>query len=230
MASSSGSGEKFSPSGLVLDMDGLMVDSEPVWFEVERAFAAARGGTFTAEHAHACVGRGTPYTLSFMTRTFGFATDVEADTRAIMDAFLERVGDLREKPGLFELIAAAEGVVPIAVASSSPMRLIRAVMARFDLTRRITALVSGEQVASPKPAPDIFLKAAHDIGVPPERCVVMEDSLAGATAGRAAGMFVIAVPERQHHEEGFARVADRVVSNLVAARDAIELPVRAHES
>jgi mannitol-1-/sugar-/sorbitol-6-/2-deoxyglucose-6-phosphatase len=220
--------EKFSPSGLVLDMDGLMVDSEPLWWEVERSFAASRGGVWTEEHAHACIGRGTPYTLAFMERTFGFAVDVERDTRLIMDAFLARVAELKEKPGLFELIDAAEGALPIAVASSSPKRLIERVLARFDLTARVNAVVSGQEVASPKPAPDIFLKAARDIRVAPERCAVLEDSVAGVTAGRAAGMFVIAVPER--HDDAFARVADRVVPDLFAALATLSLPERCREA
>ncbi|MFT3766380.1 MAG: HAD family phosphatase [Minicystis sp.] len=215
---------KFSPRGLVLDMDGLMVDSEPLWFAVERAFAAARGGDFTEAHALACVGRGTAHTLRTMSELFGFPVDVARDTRAIMDAFLDRVAELQLKPGLVALLDDAVGALPIAVASSSPLRLIHAVLDRFGLRARMDAIVSGESVASPKPAPDIFLKAARDIGVEPASCAVFEDSLAGATAGRAAGMFVIAVPE--HAADGFAAVADRIVPDLFAARTALDLPPR----
>jgi sugar-phosphatase len=224
MSVPSGSGEKFSPRGLVLDMDGLMVDSEPLWFSVERAFAAARGGDWTEAHARAAVGQGTATTLRTMHARFGFPVDVAADTRAIMEAFLGRVAELHLKPGLLELLDEAEGALPIVVASSSPLRLIQAVLARFALTARVSAVVSGESVASPKPAPDIFLRAAREIGVAPEACAVLEDSLAGVTAGRAAGMFVVAVPE--HAAEGFAAVADRVVPDLFAARATLALPPR----
>jgi sugar-phosphatase len=220
--------EKFSPRGLVLDMDGLMVDSEPLWFRVESAFAAGRGGAWTAAHALACTGRGTAATLRTMSATFGFAVDVPADTRAIIDAFLLRVGELTLKPGLLELLDAAEGVLPIAVASSSPLRLIDAVLDRFGLTARVNAVVSGESVPSPKPAPDIFARAAAEIRVPAPACAVFEDSLAGATAGRAAGMFVIAVPE--HTADGFAAVADRIVPDLFAARATLTLPARCREA
>jgi sugar-phosphatase len=217
---------RFSPHALVLDMDGLMVDSEPLWFLVERDFAAARGGAWTHALAQGCVGRGTAFTLRTMSATFGFPTDVTRDTEAIMDAFLLRLGELRLKPGCVELLDAAEGL-PLAVASSSPLRLIRAVLDRFALTARFAAVVSGESVASPKPAPDIFLRAAEVLGVAPERCAVCEDSLAGATAGRAAGMFVIAVPEGSLEGRGFEAVADRIVPDLVAARAALTLPGRA---
>jgi HAD superfamily hydrolase (TIGR01509 family) len=210
----------------VLDMDGLMVDSEPLWFLVEGAFAAGRGGVWTPELAHACVGRGTAFTLRTMSATFGFPVDVVRDTEAIMDAFLLRVGELKLKPGCVALLDAAQGL-PLAVASSSPLRLIRAVLDRFALTARFAAVVSGESVASPKPAPDIFLRAAAALGVAPDRCAVCEDSLAGATAGRAAGMFVIAVPEGPLENRGFEAVADRIVPDLLAARASLTLPERA---
>jgi mannitol-1-/sugar-/sorbitol-6-/2-deoxyglucose-6-phosphatase len=223
--------ERFSPRALVLDMDGLMVDSEPLWFQVERAFAAARGGAWTHELTGPCVGRGMAYTLRTMGERFGFAVDVARDTAELMDRFVARLGDLTLKPGCAELIDAAGGRIPLAVASSSPRRLIEAVLARFDLASRFHAVVSGEEVDRPKPAPDIFLHAARALGVTPAACAVFEDSVPGATAGRAAGMFVIAVPDANADGEGQKRVldaltavADRVVPDLFAARGAIVLP------
>lgn len=216
----------FAPDALVLDMDGLMVDSEPLWFEVERLYCAARGAHWTAEHAHRCVGRGVPKTLEIMGETFGFLVDVERDFLWIIDAFIERVGGLALKLGCLELLAAAAGVLPLAVASSSPRRLIYAVLDRFALTPRFRVIVPGDSVARLKPAPDIFLRAAAELGVAPERCVVFEDSLAGATAGRAAGMHVIAVPEGPWEGRGFEAVADRVVANLIEARACIRLDAR----
>ncbi len=205
-------------------MDGLMVDSEPLWFEVERDFAAARGGTWTHELTAPCVGRGKPFTLRTMGEIFGFSVDLARDTAEMMGRFLARVGDLALKPGCLELLEAAGGRLPLAVASSSPRRLIEAVLARFDFASRFEAVVSGEEVASPKPAPDIFLRAAAMLAVAPAACAVFEDSLAGATAGRAAGMFVIAVPEGRWEGRGFEAVADRVVPDLFGARATIVLP------
>lgn len=215
--------QSFAPSALVLDMDGLMVDSEPLWFEVERAFCAARGGDFTEELARLCVGRGIAWTIRLVGERFGFATDIERDTREMIDSFIARVSDLALKPGCLELLDAAEGKVPIAVASSSPIRLIDAVLKRFAITPRFQAIVSGEFVAHPKPAPDIFLRAAETLGVAPARAAVLEDSLAGATAGRAAGMFVIAVPEGPWENRGFEAVADVIVTDLFQARAHLSL-------
>jgi sugar-phosphatase len=205
-------------------MDGLMVDSEPLWFAVEGAFAAARGADWTAAHARACVGRGVPSTLAFMHETFGFEVDVARDTAAIVDGFIARVAALELKPGCLALLDAAQGALPLAVASSSPLRLIHAVLGRFEITPRFRAIVSGESVAHPKPAPDIFLRAAQEIGVAPARCAVFEDSLAGATAGHAAGMFVVAVPEGPWEGRGFEAVADVIALDLFAGFAALNAP------
>jgi beta-phosphoglucomutase-like phosphatase (HAD superfamily) len=213
--------ERFSPEALVLDMDGLMVDSEPLWFQVERDFAAARGGTWTHALAVQCVGRGTPYTLSTMSGAFGFTVDIVPDATEMISAFLGRLGELTLKPGCRELLDEADGKLPLAVASSSPRRLIRAVLEHFDLTERFRAVVSGEEVLHPKPAPDIFVRAAAELGVAPAACAVFEDSLPGATAGCAAGMFVVAVPEGQWQGRGFEAVADRIAPDLFAARATI---------
>jgi len=210
--------ETFSPQALVLDMDGLMVDSEPLWFQVERDFAAQRGGEWTHELARRCIGRGTPFTLRVMSEEFGITISAAHDTSEITRAFMRRVGELALKPGCRELLDEVAGRLPLAVASSSPRRLIQAVLEAFDMVPRFAAVVSGEEVLHPKPAPDIFKRAAADLGVPAAACAVLEDSLAGATAGRAAGMFVVAVPEGPWEGRGFEEVAHRVVPDLFGAR------------
>ena len=215
----------FAPAALVLDMDGLMVDSEPLWFEVERDFAIARGGDWTSAQAHAAVGQGLATTLRMMHEASGFPVEVARDTVAIQDAFVARVGTLALKPGCLELLDDAAGL-PLSVASSSPMRLIRAVLERFAITARFRVIVSGESVAHPKPAPDIFLRTAADLGVDPARCAVLEDSLAGATAGHAASMFVIAVPEGPSEGRGFEAVSSVIVKDLFEARRALQVPLR----
>lgn len=214
--------DAFRPDAVVFDMDGLLVDSEPLWFEVEREFARARGGEFTEAHARACVGKGLASTLAFFSSTFGFATDAERDAREIVDAFVARARELRPKPGALALLDVASERVPVALASSSPERLIAATLGALGVSSRFDVVVSGERVARPKPAPDVFVAALDRLGVPAARAVVLEDSLAGATAGRAAGAYVVAVPEVQPPDPAFSRVADRVVSSLIEARACLD--------
>jgi HAD superfamily hydrolase (TIGR01509 family) len=206
---------------LVFDMDGLMVDSEPLWFEVERAFALGRGGDWTESLAHASVGQGIARTLQTMHEVLGFEVDVESDAATIVDMFIARVGGLALKIGCAELLdVARERGVPCALASSSAKALVEATLARFALGDRFGAVVSGDCVARPKPAPDIFLEAARRLRANVAGCVVLEDSLAGVKGARAAGMRVIAVPERE--PERFVGIADAVARDLREAREMLE--------
>ncbi len=202
---------------LLFDMDGLMVDSEPLWFKVQGDFVRARGGQWTRREADQCTGRGMANALRVMSEQPGVDIDAARDMGAILDAFAARVAELELKTGCRDLLAhAVERSVPRAVASSSAGRLIEAVLGHFDLLGTFDAVVTGEAVTRAKPAPDIFLAAAARLGVEPADCVVLEDSLAGVQAGHAAGMRVVAVPER--HDDRFADFADAVVSDLHAAR------------
>jgi sugar-phosphatase len=203
---------------LLFDMDGLMVDSEPLWFDVEREFARARGGEWTPELGRACIGQGMASTLRVMQETFGFEVNAERDAAAIVEMFVLRVGELALKTGFEELLGEARvRGVPRALASSSARRLVDATLVRFGAREGFDAVVTGDCVARPKPAPDIFLEAARRLGVPPAACVVLEDSLAGVRAARAAGMQVVAVPESPPAPEMTA-LAYAVVDDLHAAR------------
>ncbi len=207
---------------LLFDMDGLMVDSEPAWFDLQSEFVSARGGVWTDDIARRCVGGGLVNALRVMEEAFGFPVDVGRDSAAMVDAFVARVDRLALKRGCLELLdAACARNLACAVASSSSRRLVEATLGRFALRERFGAMVSGDCVARPKPAPDIFLEAASRLGVSPNTCVVLEDSLAGVRAGRAAGMRVIAVPETS--DESFVRLADAVVTDLHAARSLLGL-------
>ncbi len=199
-----------------------MVDSEPLWFVVERDFARLRGGDWTEELAHACIGTGIAHTLRAMNGAFGFRVDLERDADTIIGAFIDRVAELSLKSGFEELLDEASALaVPCAVASSSAKPLVEATLARFGLAERFGAVVTGSCVARPKPAPDIFLEAARRLGAAPSQCVVLEDSVAGVTAARAAGMRAIAVPE--HDPARFVGLADAVVGDLHQARAMLRL-------
>ncbi|MEZ4301375.1 MAG: HAD family phosphatase [Polyangiaceae bacterium] len=204
-------------SALLWDMDGLLVDSEPLWYLVERDFARRRGGDFTEEHARENIGKGIRNTVRFMHELFGFEVDVDRDADELIADFMARTDELTLKPGATELLAKAGRSRTMALASSSHRRLVEKTLAHFELRDRFDALVSGEDVKQPKPAPDIFLRAAELLGVPIAECVVLEDSVAGVTAGRAAGAIVIAVPEGPLEGRPFGDFADVVVGDLFEA-------------
>lgn len=209
-----------SERALIFDMDGLLVDSEPLWWRVEKAFAADHGGTWTDALAQGCVGKGLPHVIAEMNAMFGWSLEVEAEAERLVDRFIAGVDTLSLKEGAREILTAARGR-KLALASSSPLRLIRPVLARFSLKETFDVVSSGEEVAAGKPAPDIFLLTAKRLGVTPEQCVVFEDSHAGVTAGRAAGMTVIAIPE--HDPERFTELTPHVVADLHQARPIVGL-------
>lgn len=206
------------------DMDGLLVDSEPLWYRVERDFAARRGGAFTEEHARHNIGKGIRHTVHFMHELFGFPVDVERDVDEMIEDFIRRSGELALKPGARALLDRTKGTHRRAVASSSHRHLIEKTLGAFDLVPEFDAIVSGQDIAHPKPAPDIFLRAADLLGVPIAECVVLEDSLAGVTAGRAAGAIVIAVPEGPLDGRNFNDFADVIVGDLDEASRWLGLP------
>ena len=207
---------------LLFDMDGLMVDSEPLWFKVQGDFVRSRGGRWTREEADQCTGRGLANALRVMGRQPGVAIDVERDMTAILDSFQGRVAELELKTGCLDLLALArERSIPRALASSSAKRLSRCGPRALRSCRSVRGHRLGEAVTRAKPAPDIFLTAAERLGVAPSACVVLEDSLAGVEAGKAAGMRVVAVPE--HPDDRFAAMADAVVADLNEARELLRL-------
>lgn len=206
---------RFQYEALLFDMDGLLVDSEPVWFRAERALAESRGGTWSDALAHRCVGTGIGATLAIMRDELGLAVDPERDADVLVDRFIELATDVPLKAGARELLDAAAHL-PLGLATSSPLRLARAVLGGLGLFERFAVVCTRESVRRPKPAPDIYLEAARGLGVAPSRTVVLEDSLSGARAGKAAGAFVIAVPEWERG--GFGEAADAVVADLAEAR------------
>jgi sugar-phosphatase len=198
-------------------MDGLMVDSEPVWWSVERAIAREHDKVWTDEMAHACIGTGLPNTVRVMRERLGIELSIEQGVEKLVEGFIARVEEVELKRGCLELLEAAGAAgLPLAVASSSTLRLIEAVLGRFAFRPRFAAVVSGESVVRLKPAPDIFVHAADLLRIRAEDCVVLEDSRAGVEAARAASMPVIAVPERD--PQAFVELTPHVAADLHEAR------------
>lgn len=195
MNSEASMNDSTSPAALIFDLDGLLVDSEPIWFEVEGGFLADLGHTWTREEANACMGQGTPNTLRIWRERYGVEVDVERDTARIVDRMIARAGRMNLQPGARALLERVQREdCPAAVASSSPRRLIEAVLEAKGIHAFFDVVVSAQEVPRPKPAPDVFLRAASLLQVPSTATVVLEDTLAGTRAGIDAGARVLAVP------------------------------------
>jgi HAD superfamily hydrolase (TIGR01509 family) len=207
----------FRPSAILFDLDGLLVDSEPVWQRAEQILMSEWGAVWTHEDAVASRGTGIPETARRMGERAGRPFDEARDCALLIERFLELAPThATEKPGARAMIerARASGI-RVAVASSSPTGIVRTVLEARGLLSLFEVLVTGDDVSRKKPAPDIFLLAAERVGVAPEQCLVLEDSFPGVQAGLAAKSMVIAVPEVDR--ERFEGVAHAVVSDLIEA-------------
>ncbi|MFH8410906.1 HAD family hydrolase [Streptomyces sp. NPDC018019] len=186
-----------SPTPVIFDLDGTLVDSEPNYFEATRNVLARHGVTgFTWEDHTRFIGIGTRETLETLKREYAMDASLDellaGKNRAYLELARAHTEVFPEMRTFVELLH--EAGHPLAVASGSSRTAIEAVLAATGLDAQLTVLVSAEEVGQGKPAPDVFLEAARRLGAPPEACVVLEDAPPGAEAARRAGMRCVAVP------------------------------------
>jgi HAD superfamily hydrolase (TIGR01509 family) len=181
--------------GVLFDMDGLLVDSEPIWFEVECSVMARLGGSWGEADQQALVGgsldRSLDYLLAKATRPASRATVASWMVDGMVE--LLRTRPLPALPGARELLAeVAEAGVPYALVTSSERPVMAAVLDRLEVTFPVT--VCGDDVSRSKPDPEPYLLAAVKVGADPRYCVALEDSPNGVAAAEAAGCLTVAVP------------------------------------
>lgn len=184
------------PAAVLFDMDGLLVDSEPLWYEVEQAVMARLGGRWGPEHQAACVGGPLRRTAAYLVRLAGSAEDPADVERELVDRMADRLaGGVPLRPGAADLLRglAAAGI-PCALVSSSFRRLVDSVLVGLP-GGWFGVSVAGDEVTHPKPDPEPYRRAARLLGVEPARCVALEDSLTGVTSAEAAGCLCVAVPD-----------------------------------
>lgn len=182
---------------VLFDLDGLLVDSEPVWFEVERAVMAKLGGQWGPGDQEALIGGSLERTVAYLLTKAGRPAPARPDevARWLLDGMTELVlaHGVPVKPGARELLAEVAGAgIPHALVTSSARQIMDAALTATGM--RFPVTVCSEDVRRTKPDPEPYLLAAARLGVPPPGCVVLEDSPNGVAAARAAGCPVIAVP------------------------------------
>lgn len=204
---------------LIFDMDGLLVDSEPLAAQAMTDFLARFGQSPRPDVAAKLLGRRLPEAIAIVRDAYGLAPDLEELTRVYGAMRLAALrGKLRPMPGAREILAfGRQAGLRLALATSGMRDHVDVSLAEAGLDGSFDAEVTGDQVQRGKPAPDLFLLAAQKLGVSPAACVVLEDAPFGVEAAKAAGMRVIAVPNERTASLPFPVAPDITVPNLSAA-------------
>jgi HAD superfamily hydrolase (TIGR01509 family) len=210
---------------MAFDMDGLLVDTEPLWWRAEREVAEQLGGVWTDADSVSCVGGPMEKVADIIIKRTG-----RGDSAQIIADVISRVIALlgtepvRWLPGAHQLIAECSSLgLPHALVSASPRAIVDGVLASLGASAAsFTFSISADDVVATKPAPDPYLKAAQQFGCAPSAMMVFEDSMTGTSAAVASGAFVVAVP----HAGGILPASRlQVISSLhgFSVSDAAEL-------
>lgn len=187
------------PAAVIFDVDGTLTDTEAAWDEVRRSLATADGVPWPQTATTDMMGMSTPEWARYLVEVVGVKGTPEDAARRTIDGMVGHYAKgVTILPGAVDAVHRMADWVPIAFASSSPPVLIGKAAELLQIADRLGAVVSTEEVAAGKPAPDGFLEAARRLNVTPAECVVIEDSPNGIRSGLAAGMKVIAVPPSFH--------------------------------
>jgi HAD superfamily hydrolase (TIGR01509 family) len=180
---------------VVFDMDGVIVDSEQVWDDVRERYVREAGGTYTDSATRDMMGMSSVEWSRYMADTLRVPGTPEEINAAIVERMLRQYGEAPPLiPGAVDAVRRCAARWPLAVASSSNPELIEVVLDAAGLHDVIPVVVSSQEVARGKPAPDVYLEAARRLGVDPNTCAAVEDSHNGIRSAKAAAMRVIAIP------------------------------------
>lgn len=202
----------------VFDMDGLLVDSEPFWQRAQVDIFSSVGVSITLEDTHRTMGLRIDQVVEYWYQRQPWqGHDVPTVTEMIVCRVEELIKEYKPMlPGVLEAIATCEEMgLKIALASSSPMRLIQSTLDSLSLTGKFQAVLSAEHLRFGKPHPEVYINAADALGVMPQACVAFEDSVNGLLAAKAAQMKGIAVPDAAFAHDPRWAIADRKLNSLL---------------
>jgi HAD superfamily hydrolase (TIGR01509 family) len=186
-------------NAVVFDLDGVLIDSEPVWEQVRRQVVAGHGGHWAPDTQSRLMGMSTGEWAHYLAAGLGVQLPPDQIAALVISEMAARYQ--RQLPLLPGAVPAVRGLAarwPLAVASSSPPTLIDTVLDAAGLRQCFTAALSTEQVPHGKPAPDIYLAAAQRLDQPPQACAAVEDSSNGLRSAKNAGLRVVAIPRPKY--------------------------------
>ena len=196
----------------VFDLDGVLIDSEPVWEQVRRGLVAERGGHWAPDAQRTIMGMSTQEWARYLSEDLGVGLPPDEVAALVVDRMAARYREhLPLLPGAVEAVHRLAARWPLGLASSSPPVLIETVLEAAGLRSYFQVTMSTEQVRHGKPAPDIYLAVTARLGVPPAACAAVEDSSNGLRSAAAAGLHVIAIPHPRYPPDPDALAAASLV-------------------
>jgi HAD superfamily hydrolase (TIGR01509 family) len=203
-------------AAVVLDMDGVLIDSEQIWDEVREQLARERGGRWHERAQADMMGMSSTEWSRYMHDVIELAEPAEEINQEVVRRLLARYREsLPLMPGAVGAVDRLAARWPLGLASSSNREVIDTVLELAGIAQHFRATVSSEEVEHGKPAPDVYLEAARRLGVDPTGCAAVEDSANGIRSARAAGMRVIAIPNPHYPPSDDAlALADVVLHSL----------------
>jgi HAD superfamily hydrolase (TIGR01509 family) len=203
-------------AAVIFDLDGVLLDSESAWVEVKKEFTEESGGRWEDRARVEMLGMSSTEWSRYMHDELGVPVPPEEISSEVAKRLMQRYRRrLPLLPGAVEAVRSMASEWPLALATSSNRNVIDLVLSESGLADAFAATVSSEEVDRGKPAPDVYLEAAKQLGVEPTACVAIEDSTNGIRSAHAAGMAVVAVPNRDFPPEADAlALADLELDSL----------------
>jgi HAD superfamily hydrolase (TIGR01509 family) len=203
-------------TAVVLDMDGVLIDSEQLWDEVREQLARERGGRWHDGAQAEMMGMSSPEWSRYMHDVIGLPEPPEEINAEVVRRLLARYREsLPLMPGAADAVTRLAAKWPLGLASSSNREVIDAVLELAGIARYFRATVSSEEVEQGKPSPDVYLEAARRLAVDATDCAAVEDSANGIRSARAAAMRVVAIPNPHYPPpEDVLALADVVLDSL----------------
>ena len=201
---------------VIFDMDGVIIDSEPIHFEVDMQTMRDLGFDISSKELEKYVGTTNEHMFTDLKSKYNIKQSIEEIINYKVELTKRKViqSDLEPIEGIKELLVHLKNKnIPTAIASSSPRSFIDVVVSKFNLQDYFNFIVSGEEVNNGKPDPDVYIEAAKKLGFPPEDCIVVEDSRNGVLAAKAAGMKCIGFQNINSGNQDLSK-ADIIVKSI----------------
>jgi len=213
---------------IIFDMDGVLIDSEPLWKIAEVEGFAKVGINLTQTDCEETVGLRIDEVVKRWHKKVGWNdTPLEVVTEDIVDIVIREIGKQgKALPGVYQALETFKKAgFKIGLATSSYQRIIHAVLEKLQIESYFDTIHSAEFEFYGKPHPAVFLTAAEKLETDPTECLVIEDSVNGVLAGKAARMKVVAIPEKSHVYDQRLIIADKILSSLeeINVADLIQL-------